>query len=594
MDKDWLLYESLTEMLDEFSTQSFNVFVNSDRKGVGHFLEEQPVRISPINTASVIQLYDKAPQYCDGISADEIDTWKQKVILPTIKERSEMLLSKPPYEAEFEAYYLGRLLQAVSDSNALNALKKWLRGYIRPWLLKANRYPLRVFLIYIAREVLAGSDKTIGAMIDRATEFVVHRQVALGSSSLLSDFDAIDLALAISMTPPGGISTRLVTAATKLLNEAIKNAKTWKNQQLLIRLDSRTVGCSAFEACIALLQSSTHTDVFSLIKPALLSHQQWLVEQRQSNTPFKVSDLYLRDGLIEAWFNLLVVQFLELFKERLYDSKHTSLLAKYKARRSSTKLGWSDLILGDQEKSALKSSFLDEVRSNPSCPRLDRCTVLLFGPTGSAKTTIAKVLAKELAWPLIELGIVDFLKNGLDKIYDTASKIFEDLMRVRHTVVLLDEVEQVFAQRDDNKDLRQQFLTAALLPPLQELHDKKQLIMLIATNYIGEFDPAIRRHGRIDLIIPVGLPEAKHRKRLLEKELGLAKNVAGELAALVPDRATIGELLMFKRIIPLVNLGAGNAASLLYQKWKEWYGHGEVTDNDVSEFKQQCERYRRL
>jgi SpoVK/Ycf46/Vps4 family AAA+-type ATPase len=58
-----------------------------------------------------------------------------------------------------------------------------------------------------------------------------------------------------------------------------------------------------------------------------------------------------------------------------------------------------------------------------------------------------------------------------------------------------------------------------MLPELQHLHDCEALIPIFATNHISRFDPAGRRPGRFDFILPVGLPSAAERRMLLENAL---------------------------------------------------------------------------
>jgi hypothetical protein len=79
------------------------------------------------------------------------------------------------------------------------------------------------------------------------------------------------------------------------------------------------------------------------------------------------------------------------------------------------------------------------------------------------------------------------------------------------TVVLLDEFDELVREREGPNEVLSRFLTTAMLPKLTALHDRRQIVILLATNHVESFDSAIRRPGRFDMIVPVMQPtiEAK-------------------------------------------------------------------------------------
>jgi hypothetical protein len=138
-------------------------------------------------------------------------------------------------------------------------------------------------------------------------------------------------------------------------------------------------------------------------------------------------------------------------------------------------------------------------------------SALLFGPPGTSKTEVAKALAKELNWPLVEIDPSQFLQGGFQNIYVQAETIFEDMMDLCGVVVLFDEMDALVQKRDADNflDTESKFLTTYMLPKLARLHDRGQLIFLMATNFQASFDDAIKRAGRFDFLLCMGPPTLK-------------------------------------------------------------------------------------
>lgn len=149
-------------------------------------------------------------------------------------------------------------------------------------------------------------------------------------------------------------------------------------------------------------------------------------------------------------------------------------------------------------------------------------SALLFGPPGTSKTSVASALAKTLGWPLLTLDPSDFLSKGLDRIYRRANEIFDDLMDLSRAVIFFDEMDALVRSRDPDKesgghagplDMTSQFLTTCMLPKLADLHKRARVIFLMATNHRKDFDRAIIRPGRFDLLVCVGPPSWKAKRK---------------------------------------------------------------------------------
>ncbi|MDR0308730.1 MAG: ATP-binding protein [Coriobacteriales bacterium] len=148
-------------------------------------------------------------------------------------------------------------------------------------------------------------------------------------------------------------------------------------------------------------------------------------------------------------------------------------------------------------------------------------SLVLGGPPGAAKTSIAQKLAQSLQWPLLRLELGHFLGKGIAGIEIEAERIFDLLMELEDIVVLFDEIEEVILDRSPGSGEREaRFLTSAMLPRFQRLRDKGKIVFLIATNYPDRLDSAATRPGRIDSLIVVKQPDSQARNRLLETFIG--------------------------------------------------------------------------
>lgn len=157
-------------------------------------------------------------------------------------------------------------------------------------------------------------------------------------------------------------------------------------------------------------------------------------------------------------------------------------------------------------------------------------SLLLFGPPGTTKTTIVKAMAEGLGWPLVTLSPGTFIRDGLEHVERRAIDVFKLLERLTATVVLFDECDELFRSREhasdnDNDQLRSisAFMTASMLPKLQDLRDRERIIFVIATNYFDQIDPAAKRIGRIDHIVGVGWPDARQREHMIRSRLEKSK-----------------------------------------------------------------------
>jgi ATPase family associated with various cellular activities (AAA) len=150
-------------------------------------------------------------------------------------------------------------------------------------------------------------------------------------------------------------------------------------------------------------------------------------------------------------------------------------------------------------------------------------SILLYGPPGTAKTTVCREIAKALSWQFITVTPSDFLAGGSAEVEARAKAMFTALQEQRDKVILLDEIDHFLLDRESLRYARQtgifQFMTPGMLTKINDLRAAKSVIFILATNYEERIDPAIKRPGRIDdklLLLP---PNLTQRNRILRDDL---------------------------------------------------------------------------
>ncbi|MGJ5816774.1 ATP-binding protein [Paludibaculum fermentans] len=249
----------------------------------------------------------------------------------------------------------------------------------------------------------------------------------------------------------------------------------------------------------------------------------------------------LRRGQPESWATAVVHMFLWELVDVLSCHIQRRLLQIYAAKKQPKEsAGISGLLdievllnrTGSPRslKETLLSTVIQTFKSFPDekAERLrktkakGRLSALLFGPPGTSKTEVAKAIAAELKWPLVEIDPSHFLQNSFQNIYVQAEKIFDDVMDMCGVVVLFDEMDALVQKRDGDHlpDTESKFLTTYMLPKLAKLHDRGRIVFLMATNFQANFDDAIKRAGRFDLLLCMGPPTLKDKCNSIHRFLG--------------------------------------------------------------------------
>jgi transitional endoplasmic reticulum ATPase len=158
--------------------------------------------------------------------------------------------------------------------------------------------------------------------------------------------------------------------------------------------------------------------------------------------------------------------------------------------------------------------------------------VVLFGPPGTGKTTFAKAVASRLGWPFVEVFPSRLAAAGGGLALALRGK-FPNIDQPEHTVVFIDEVEEIAGQRGGKPPSPLQGVTNELLKIIPAFREREGRLLVCATNFVRALDPAFLRHGRFDYVIPVGAPDAAARAAIWRRYIpaGVAERI--DLDALV-------------------------------------------------------------
>lgn len=145
--------------------------------------------------------------------------------------------------------------------------------------------------------------------------------------------------------------------------------------------------------------------------------------------------------------------------------------------------------------------------------------MLMYGPPGSGKTYAAEKIAEYLGWPTfyVNSGTI-----GSTYIHETSKKIsdlFTEAMKKAPSVVLIDEMESFLSSRAySGHNLHHTEEVDEFLLLLQKAKEKHVLVLAM-TNRLDDIDEAVKRKGRFDHVIEVGMPSKEEITTLLEKQL---------------------------------------------------------------------------
>lgn len=154
--------------------------------------------------------------------------------------------------------------------------------------------------------------------------------------------------------------------------------------------------------------------------------------------------------------------------------------------------------------------------------------VLLHGPPGTGKTLLAKAVANETDSHFILLNGPEIMSKFYGESEKKIRNIFDEAEKNAPSIIFIDEIDAIAPKREDTHGEVERRVVSQLLTMMDGLNARGKVIIVGATNRVNSLDPALRRPGRFDREIEIGVPGKKGRLQVLKihsRGMPLHKNV---------------------------------------------------------------------
>ena len=192
--------------------------------------------------------------------------------------------------------------------------------------------------------------------------------------------------------------------------------------------------------------------------------------------------------------------------------------------------------------------------------------VLLHGPPGTGKTLIAKAVANETNAHFISISGPEIMSKFYGESEQRLREIFQEAEENAPSIIFIDELDSIAPKREEVTGEVERRVVAQLLALMDGLRERGKVVVIGATNRPDALDPALRRPGRFDREIEIGIPDRNGRYEILQihtRGMPLADDVdlekladithgfvGADLASLCKEAA----MHALRRILPEINL----------------------------------------
>jgi len=219
---------------------------------------------------------------------------------------------------------------------------------------------------------------------------------------------------------------------------------------------------------------------------------------------------------------------------------------------------------------------------------------LLHGPPGCGKTLLAHAIAGELQLPFIKISAPEIVSGVSGESEQKLRELFEEAIASSPCVLFIDEIDSITPKRENAQREMERRIVAQLLTCLDELNTKPecQVVVIGATNRPDSLDPALRRAGRFDREIALGIPDTQARRKILEvlcRDLRLSVGtdyarlalltpgyVGADLTSLTREAAMAAVNRVFGQFCPVT--GTDLASMVTWLRTSNTLGEGELGD----------------
>ncbi|WP_404335990.1 CDC48 family AAA ATPase [Sphingomonas sp. MMS12-HWE2-04] len=195
--------------------------------------------------------------------------------------------------------------------------------------------------------------------------------------------------------------------------------------------------------------------------------------------------------------------------------------------------------------------------------------VLLHGPPGTGKTRLARAVANESDATFHLINGPEIMGSAYGESESRLRQVFEEAAKSAPSIVFIDEIDSIAPKRGQVSGEAEKRLVAQLLTLMDGLEARANVVVIAATNRPDAIDEALRRPGRFDREIVVGVPDERGRREILGihtrgMPLGdrvdlaeLARTTYGFVGADLAALAREAAIEAVRRIMPKINLAEG-------------------------------------
>ncbi len=142
--------------------------------------------------------------------------------------------------------------------------------------------------------------------------------------------------------------------------------------------------------------------------------------------------------------------------------------------------------------------------------------VLLHGPPGTGKTMLAKAVAGETSSNFITIGGPEIVSKFYGESEGKLREIFKDAEENAPSIIFIDEIDSIAPKRENSQGEEERRIVAQLLSLMDGLKARGRVVVIGATNRPNSIDEALRRPGRFDREIEIGVPDRHGRLEILQ------------------------------------------------------------------------------